>query len=206
MAVTDRRAAGARSILEAIRSAISAGADLIQIRERDLGGAELLRLTRDVLETAKEAGGRCRILVNDRLDVALSAKASGVHLPSQGLPIGLARRHVPKKFQIGRSVHSLSEARLAEKEGADYLVFGPIFQTPGKEAFGPPAGPAGLLKVAEAVHVPVWAIGGVNPETAAELRGLPIAGVAAIRALLGAPDPAAALAALRSALDGAGRS
>ncbi len=200
--VTDRRAAAPRSILDMIRPAIAAGAEMIQIREKDLGGAELLRLARESVAAAKEAGGRCRILVNDRLDVALSAKAAGVHLPADGLPIGAVRRHVPKRFLIGRSVHSLAEARLAEKEGADYLVFGPIFPTPGKESFGPPAGPAGLLKIAQAVRVPVWAIGGINPETVLELRGLPIAGVAAIRALLAVPDPAAALAALRSALEG----
>ena len=200
--VTDRRAAEPRPILEVARAAIAGGADMVQLREKDLGAAELLSLARDLVAAAKEAGGRCRILVNDRLDVALAAKAGGVHLPAEGLPIEAVRQHAPRRLLVGRSVHSLAEARQAEKQGADYLVFGPVFATPSKVEFGAPHGPVALRKVAETVRIPVFAIGGVNAATAAELRGLPVAGVAAISAIVAAPDPAEAVRALRAALEG----
>jgi thiamine-phosphate pyrophosphorylase len=198
--VTDRRAAGSRALLDLARAAMAGGADLVQLRDKDLGGKELLHLARELVEAARSAGGRCRVLINDRLDVALAAKAAGVHLPAEGLPIGSVRAHAPKRFLVGRSVHSLGEAQKARKEGADYLFLGPIFATPSKAAYGPPLGPAVLRKAAESVDLPVWAIGGITPATAAELRGIPIAGVAAISAIAGAPDAGAAVAALRAAL------
>ncbi len=204
LCVTDRRVAGERPILDVIRAAIAGGADLVQIREKDLGGAELLRLAREAVEAARAAGGGCRILINDRLDVALTAKAAGVHLPAEGLPIDGVRRCAPRRFLVGRSVHSLAAARQAEKDGADYLIFGPVFDTPSKAVFGAPHGPAVLRKVVEAVRLPVWAIGGIGPANAAELRGIPIAGAAAISAIVAAPDPAAAVRALRAALEGTG--
>lgn len=202
LCVTDRIAAGGRPLLELVRAAIAGGADMLQLREKDLCGGELLRLAREVVAVAKEAGGRCRVVVNDRLDVALLAKAQGLHLPAQGLPIAAARRHAPKRFLIGRSVHALAEARQADREGADYLLFGPVFATPSKAAFGAPHGPEELRKVVESVRAPVWAIGGIGRDTIGELRGIPLAGVAAISAIVGAPDPAEAIRALRSILLG----
>jgi thiamine-phosphate pyrophosphorylase len=198
--VTDRNATLGRPLLEVVQGAIAGGVDRIMVREKDLPGGELLLLARAVVEAARAAGGRCRVIVNDRLDVALAAKAAGVHLPADGLPIAGAREHAGKKFLVGRSVHSLAEARQAEKEHADYIVLGPVFATPSKAAFGPPLGPAALRKIAESVRIPVWAIGGIVPGTAAELRGIPIAGVAAIGAIAGAGDPATVVSELRAAL------
>ena len=198
--VTSQKSTGDRPLLDVVREAIAGGCDLIQVREKDLLGGPLLQLVRSIVEAAKPRGARCAVVVNDRLDVALAAKAAGVHLPADGLPTGQVRRHAGKKFLLGRSVHSLAEAKQAAKDGADYLFFGPVFATPSKAAFGPPQGPDLLRKIAEAVKVPVWAIGGINPGTAAELRGLPIAGVAAISFIASAPDPAAAVRALRDSL------
>jgi thiamine-phosphate pyrophosphorylase len=139
-------------------------------------------------------------VVNDRLDVALAARAAGVHLPAAGLPIALVRRHAGTRFLVGRSVHSAAEAREAEKAGADYLVCSPVFETPGKAAFGDPLGPETVGRVAAAARIPVWAIGGIDAGNAATIAGLPIAGVAVIRAIAAAPDPEAAARALRAAL------
>ncbi|HYS05190.1 MAG TPA: thiamine phosphate synthase [Candidatus Dormibacteraeota bacterium] len=200
--VTSRTATGERPLLEVVKGAIAGGCDLIQVREKDLAGGPLLALAREIVEVAKSTARRCPVVVNDRLDVALAAKAAGVHLPADGLPIEKVRRAAGKRWVIGRSVHSLAEARQAQKEGADYLIFGPVFETPGKAAFGPPQGPDLLRKVVEGVRVPVWAIGGITPGRAAELRGLAIAGVAAISCIAGAPDPAAAVGLLRAALVG----
>ncbi len=199
--VTDRHAAGDRPILDVAAAAIQGGAAFIQVREKDLPARELLRLVLDLRSAAHAIGAeRVRIVVNDRLDVALAAKASGVHLPATGLPVAAVRQKVGRKFLIGRSVHGLAEAREAEKAGADYLVFGPIFPTPSKIGLGEPQGTAALAKLVQSVRLPVWAIGGIHAENAALLRGTGIAGVAAITAIAAAPDPAAAVRALRAAL------
>lgn len=190
--VTDRSSlAAGRTLAEVVEAALSGGVTRVQVRERDLEGGALLRLVEEMLALAARQGkGKVGVVVNDRLDVALAAGASGVHLPAAGLPIRPARIHAGPRFRIGRSVHSLAEARAAEKEGASEILFGPIFETPSKAAFGPPQGIDALRKVAETVRIPVWAIGGITPQTAPSLRGLPIAGVAAIGAFASAQDPA----------------
>jgi thiamine-phosphate pyrophosphorylase len=199
--VTDRNATNGRALAEVAAAAARGGLDRVQVREKDLEGGPLFRLVTEIAAAVRGvAGSRTIVLVNDRLDVALAAKAAGVHLPSAGLPAGEARRHAGPKFLIGRSVHSLAEAKEAAKAGADHLIAGPVFATPSKAAHGEPLGVAALEKIARAVRIPVWAIGGITPETARALAGLPIAGVAAIRAIAAAPDPAAAVRALREAL------
>ena len=200
MFVTDRHASPGRPIEEVAAAALRGGVSLVQVRERDLGGAALLQLATGLVAAARAAGAGARVVVNDRLDVALAARAAGVHLPAAGLPIALVRRHAGARFLVGRSVHGAAEAREAERSGADYLVFGPVFETPGKAAFGAPLGPEALARVAEAARIPVWAIGGIDAGNAATLAGLPIAGVAVLRAIATAPDPEAATRALRAAL------
>jgi len=197
--VTDRAATGGRPLVEVAAAAIAAGVARVQVREKDLDGGPLLRLVRDIQEAAK-AAGRCQVIVNDRLDVALAARAAGVHLPAEGLPIGAVRARASRRFLIGRSVHSLAEAQKARKEGADYLILGPIFPTPSKAAFGEPLGLDTLRRVIDAVPLPIWAIGGINGSTAAGLRGVPIAGVCAISAIAAAPEPAAGVRAIAAAL------
>jgi len=201
MFVTDRQATLGRPIEAIAAAAMRGGASMIQVRERDLGGADLLHLVVAVVGAARGfARDRVRVVVNDRLDVALAAKAAGVHLPASGIPVVAVRRHAGARFLIGRSVHAPAEARDAEKAGADYLVCGPVFATPSKVAYGEPLGPAMLRRIAEAAHIPVWAIGGINAGNAGELREMPIAGVAAIAAIAAAPDPEAAVRELRAAL------
>ena len=203
--VTDRSATNGRALAEVAAAAARGGVDRVQVREKDLEGGPLFRLVTEITAAVRGvAGSRALVLVNDRLDVALAARAAGVHLPSAGLPPGEARRRAGAKFLIGRSVHSLAEAKEAVKAGADHLIAGPVFATPSKTAFGEPLGIATLEKIARAVRIPVWAIGGITPETARTLAGLPIAGVAAIRAIAAAPDPAAAVKALREALAATG--
>lgn len=202
--VTDRDATAGRPLPDIARAAVSGGCDLLQIREKDLSGGALLALTRDIVAALgpSKPGSRagCSVVVNDRLDVALAGRAAGVHLPAVGLPTTAVRKAAGKKILIGRSTHSAAEARQAQKDGADYVIFGPVFETPGKAAYGPPAGTEALRRVLESVTVPVWAIGGITPETAVLLKGIRIAGVAAIRWIAGASDPAEAVRLLRAAL------
>jgi thiamine-phosphate diphosphorylase len=181
--VTDRQrlapiASSDDALVGFVGAAARAGVDLVQVRERDLDGRALTRLVHRCLEAV--AGTRARVLVNDRLDVALAAGAHGVHLPGHGVPAVRARSIAPRGFLIGRSVHHASEAaRVAEEGGLDYLVFGTVFATSSKVGVAP-AGVEGLAAAVAAVRLPVLAIGGVTLERAPEIARAGGAGVAAI--------------------------
>src|SRR5579862_8874797 len=136
--ITDR--AQLKSPLEEkIAQAMDAGVDWIQIREKDLTARQLLALAERAVAKARHAGST-RVVVNDRIDVALAASAHGVHLTTRSLPIAEVRRIVPEGFLIGKSCHSLADAEAAESTGADYILLGPIFPTPSKLPYGPPLG------------------------------------------------------------------
>lgn len=186
---------GAASVAAQTRRAAEAGVDLFQLREKSLTGRALVDLAREV--QAALAGSATRLVVNGRPDVAVLAGAAGVHLPAFGLSARDVRRVFPG-LQIGISTHDLEEARRAAGEGADYLLFGPVFETPGKEARA--TGVAALAEVVRAVAVPVLAIGGVTASQAAAVRRTGAAGLAAIRELAGADLPAR-VTALRRAWD-----
>jgi thiamine-phosphate pyrophosphorylase len=194
--VTDRLALADASALAAIiRSAAEAGVDWIQIREKDLEARPLAELVRGALAETRETGAR--ILVNDRLDVALAAGAAGVHLGETSLPVEIVaewRRAANRKhFLIGVSCHSPDAALAAERGGADYVFFGPVFATPSKAAFGPPQGIARLREVCLSVKIPVLAIGGITAENAGNCLEAGAAGIAAIRFFQESPDVAAAV-------------
>jgi thiamine-phosphate pyrophosphorylase len=165
-------------LVECVGAAAQAGVDLIQVRERDLDGGALTRLVYRCVEAV--ARTHARVLVNDRVDVALAAGAHGVHLPGHGVPAARVRPNVPHGFLIGRSVHHASEAaRVAEEGGLDYLVFGTVFATASKAGIAA-AGVKGLAAAAEAVPLPVLAIGGVTLDRAPEVARSGAAGAAAI--------------------------
>ena len=197
-------------LLGKIAEAARAGVDWIQVREKDLGGRELSALVQDALRCAKastrkklkgtQRGGR--ILVNDRLDVALATRAGGVQLGEKSFPPQEARRlvralHREKDFLIGVSCHSLEAAKKAEQAGADYIFFGPVFATPSKAAFGAPQGLERLAEVCRAVSIPVLAIGGVTLENSAACLSAGVSGIAAIRLFQDAEDMTAVVRALR---------
>jgi thiamine-phosphate pyrophosphorylase len=215
--VTDRRALGIANpadslaaLIQKIEEVVAAGIDWVQIREKDLPARELASLTRQALRiTAKSSGkssAATRVLVNDRLDVAIAERAGGVHLSVKSLPVreakrliqsALAKQAVGKSFLVGASCHSLEAAKAAEHDGADYIFFGPIFPTPSKQQFGPPQGIQSLQQVCRTVSVPVLAIGGVTLDNAALCIHAGAAGVAAIRLFQDALDPISAVDRLR---------
>lgn len=160
------------NLLSHVTAAIQSGVDMIQVREKDLEARALYDLVCRIRDAA--AGTSTKILVNDRLDVALAANVDGVHLPSNGLPTARVR---PLVRVLGRSTHTLEEALQAEQDGADFVIFGPVFETPGKT----PVGLEALRKVAAAVRIPVLAIGGITPENTSLVIEAGAAGVAAIR-------------------------
>ena len=128
-----------------IARAIAAGVDWVQIREKDLPARRLLALTEAAVRPARREG-RTRVMVNDRLDVALAAQAHGVHLGTRSMPADLVRRLAPRDFVVGVSCHSLEEALAAQAAGADYILLGPIFATPSKLRYGPPLGSPSCAK------------------------------------------------------------
>jgi thiamine-phosphate pyrophosphorylase len=195
--VTDRKSLGpgepVENLLAKIRAAVEAHVDWIQIREKDLPARELLALAQESVGITKTLGGKTQVLVNDWLDVALAAGAAGVHLGRESVPatevVKWSRAgNAPPGFLIGVSCHSLEETREAEKAGADYVFFGPIYDTPSKRAFGEPQGIARLKEASAGVRIPVIAIGGVNERNAAECLRAGAAGIAAIRMFQEAKD------------------
>jgi thiamine-phosphate diphosphorylase len=187
--VTDRKAfpgptdEQVRLLLEKIEAAARSGVDWVQIREKNLPAKELASLAAEAL---RRVPSTCRILVNDRLDVAMVSGAGGVHLGEQGIPVQDAKRLLREKsvspgFLVGVSVHSLASARAAEESGADYLIFGPVFETPSKARLGAPQGVEKLAEVCAGVAVPVFAIGGIDAGNASQCQAAGAAGIAAIR-------------------------
>jgi thiamine-phosphate pyrophosphorylase len=170
-------------LIARITVAAVAGVDWIQIREKDLDGARLAELARAVLA---QVSPKCRILINDRLDVAYAVGAAGVHLGERSISVQDAKlftrqKSISQPFSIGVSVHSLEAAQRAESDGADYVIFGPIFATPSKVAFGEPQGLERLGRICSALKIPVMAIGGITVETAPQCYARGAAGIAGIR-------------------------
>jgi thiamine-phosphate pyrophosphorylase len=203
--VTDRRGLAlterAGDLLRSIRRTIGAGVDWLQIREKDLSGRELFDLTQQAVQAA--SGTAIRILVNDRLDVALTSGASGVHLGGESFPVSRVVHwcrsgRAPSGFLVGASCHTLEEAVAAESDGADYLFFGPVFPTPSKLLFGPPQGAERLAEVCRRIRIPVLAIGGINEKNARDCARSGAAGIAAIRLFQESTDLAAVVARLRA--------
>jgi thiamine-phosphate pyrophosphorylase len=189
-----------------IGAAAAAGVDWIQIREKDLSGRDCGWLTREALRRfAKSQASNAaatRILVNDRLDVALSERAAGVHLGENGLPLPETKRLSSAltqrlDFLIGVSSHSRETARAAASGGADYLFFGPVFATPSKAAYGSPQGLERLAEVCRSVPIPVLAIGGITVANASACLAAGASGIAAIRLFQDAPDMLALVQTLR---------
>ena len=182
--ITDRRGLEPRPLLPRILAAIEAGVDLVQIREKDLPTWELVELAGAAVAAATGTG--VKVVVNDRLDIALAVGAHGVHLGVRSIPPEAARAAVaklslPGPFLVGVSCHSLEQAFAAAIAGADYLLLGPIFPTSSKLAYGLPLGLEKLGDVAARVKVPVLALGGIGVEQVKSCLAAGAAGIAGIR-------------------------
>jgi thiamine-phosphate diphosphorylase len=187
---------------ETIQWAIQAGVDWVQIREKDMPARELVDLVRDAVRAGAalaSAGGTRdghvapRVVVNNRLDVALAAGAAGVHLGRESMNVRdvvnwCRSGNAPPEFMIGVSCHCIEEAREAESAGANYIFFGPVFETPSKRAFGEPQGMARLAEICASVGIRVIAIGGADEVNAQDCVRAGAAGIAAIRMFQQARD------------------
>ncbi len=199
--ITDRRQLRSMSLAAVIRETLRAGVDMVQIREKDLASRELITLVEEALRlnvgasgagpgpnavrpylVGKEHGeGGASVVVNDRLDVALATGAEGVHLGALSMPVQVVRQVAPRPFVIGVSCHSLDEALAAESGGADYLVLGPVFETPSKLGYGPPLGLEKLRNITSRLRIPVLALGGITVERVRPCLEAGASGIAGIR-------------------------
>jgi len=194
--VTDRSQTRGRDLVTVVGECLAAGLPAVQVREKDLPAAELAALCRRLRAPTRERGAL--LIVNDRVDVALATAADAVQRTSASLPLEDIRAIAGARLRVGASVHSLEDA--VEAKGADWVVFGPVYDTPSKRRYGAPQGLDALAKVAGRVRIPVVAIGGITPERVAEVRAAGASGVAAITAILDAPSPADAVRRFLAAL------
>jgi thiamine-phosphate diphosphorylase len=191
--VTDRRRlAGAdasaedarRCLVAQARYAVDAGIDIVHIRERDLEAAALAALVSEILAATR--GSATRVVVNDRLDVALACGAHGVHLRGDSISPAAARRLAPAGLLIGRSVHAVDD--IAQADGADYVIAGTVFASASKPDASTLLGVDGLRAIVRAAPVPVLAIGGVTAERITSIADAGAAGIAAIGLFFDEPD------------------
>lgn len=193
--ITDADIAKPRTVLDVVQAAVSAGAPSIQLRDKTAPARELAATGRALLPLTRAAGAL--LFINDRLDVALAIGADGVHVGPDDIPVAAIRPIVPKRFLIGTSTDDPEEAHRLVSEGADYLGCGTVYRTATKSDAGEAIGIGRLEQVILAVDVPVVGIGGVTVVRSREIADeTGAAGVAVIRAVMGAPDPSEAVRAL----------
>jgi thiamine-phosphate pyrophosphorylase len=168
-----------------LENAIRSGVDMVQLRERDLSAWTLYFLTKKISSIASSYN--VSILINDRADIA-AACGVGVHLTTRSLPVAVIRKRFGDAMLIGASTHSLAEAQAASDGGANFIVFGPVFETISKKIYGEPVGLAALSETVSKVSIPVLALGGIKLENYSEALQTGAAGIAAISLFTGAND------------------
>ena len=182
-----------------VREAIAGGVDIVQLRDKRLPAAEVYRLAlklKDITESKN-----VRLIINDRVDIALAVDADGIHLGQSSLPLPVVRRLVGHGMTIGVSTHGMEEAKRAEKEGADYVTFSPIFPTHCKPGQAP-QGIDALLSIKQALGIPVVALGGINEQNISQVVHGGITNVAVMSLLMHAPAPKGTASVLKKKITG----
>ncbi len=185
--VTDRHQTGEDRFLQILSDIIPEQGMMVQIRERDLGSRELLRFVEAVHRLTWPFHVPC--LINDRVDLVLATRAAGVHLRSDSMPTKEARKCLGAGYLIGKSVHSSEEALQSEHEGADFVVLGPVYETPSKRQYGPPLGIRVLREAGRHCTIPVYAIGGMTPARVENVMAAGAAGIAVVSSIFQAASP-----------------
>src|SRR6266568_7631159 len=187
--VTDRKQTGGRNLSEVVEEALRGGVRAVQLREKDLSSRELYEMAYELRKLT--ARHNAKLIINDRIDIALAVDADGVHLGHNSVPIYRARKLLGEKKLIGVSCHNQVNAIIAQEKGADFITFGPVFFTQSKARFGKPVGVDKLQNVTHILHIPVFAIGGIKSGNTRDVLAAGAAGVALISAILTANDPTA---------------
>ncbi|WP_152609830.1 thiamine phosphate synthase [Geobacter sp. OR-1] len=184
--ITDRHQAKSANLLETVEAALQGGVRAVQLREKDLPPAELYELA----EALRQLTGRfqARLFINDRVDIAVTVGADGVHLGEKSIPVQAARGILGQAKLIGVSCHSLAGARSAEAAGADFITFGPVFFTRSKAIYGDPLGPE-KLAAAAGLNIPVFGLGGITEGNIRQVLDAGASGIALISAIIAADQP-----------------
>jgi thiamine-phosphate pyrophosphorylase len=185
--ITDRMQTAGRALPAVVADALRGGLRALQLREKDLDAGQLFELAVELRQLTWEYGAK--LLINDRIDVALEVAADGVHLGKAGLPVSEARRILGSERLIGYSAHSPDEALQAQLGGADFVTLGPVYLTPSKAQYGEPLGVSMLAEANRVVTIPVFALGGVKQSSVAEVLSAGAHGVALISAIMAASNP-----------------
>ncbi|MFO1184372.1 MAG: thiamine phosphate synthase [Bauldia sp.] len=201
--LTDRRLSGPRGIAATVAAAVAGGATLVQLRDREATTRDLVAAARELKALLAPLG--IPLIVNDRVDVALAADADGVHVGQSDMAVADARRLIGEGRILGLSITAPADLDGADLSGVDYLGVGPIYATATKGDAALPMGLAGLRAVAARTRLPIVAIGGLDAGNAADVVRAGAAGVAVVSAIAAAPDPRAAAAAIRAAVEAARR-
>jgi thiamine-phosphate pyrophosphorylase len=190
--ITDRRQTRGRPLVSVIEDALRGGVRAVQIREKDLPPDEAYVLAAELRKITSTYGAR--LFINELVDLASDIDADGVHLPENGLSVEKARKIIGQERLIGVSCHSLNAARAAEKSGADFITFGPVFPTPSKAVYGNPVGLEPLTETARILDIPVFGLGGINASNAHQVMAAGVHGIALISAIMAADRPQTAAA------------
>jgi len=185
--ITDRTQTAGRELPAVVADALSAGVRSVQLREKDLPARRQFELALRMRSIT--SAHNARLLINDRIDIALAVGADGVHVGADSLPVAEVRKLLGTELLIGYSAHSVAEALQAERDGADFVTFGPVYQTPSKLKYGDPVGVPQLAAAASALAIPVFALGGVKISTIAEVMSSGCHGAAMISGIVSEPDP-----------------
>jgi len=200
--ITDRKTA-TKPLPEAVRLALEGGVRAVQLREKDLPVRELLALALELRSITREYGAK--LFINDRVDVAVSVDADGVHLGRLSMPPEGARKVVGKDMLIGVSTHNLDEAKAAEAGGADFITFGPIFDTPSKVKKIAPVGIDAIKSIKSGISIPIFALGGIKSGFSGQILASGAYGISMISAIFGAYDIKKAAEIVVQDVAGAGR-
>lgn len=185
--ITDRQASRGRDLRLVVEEALKGGVKAIQLREKDLSSRAQYELASEMRELTTRYNAA--LFINDRVDIALSVDADGVHLGVSSLPIHQARKLLGNNRLIGVSCHNQVDAIAAQDFGADFITYGPVFHTPSKAAYGPPIGIDSLREVTPRLSIPVFALGGINILNTSEVISAGARGIALISAVIAAKNP-----------------
>ncbi|MBJ6799580.1 thiamine phosphate synthase [Geomonas propionica] len=186
--ITGRGETLGRNLEFVVEEALRGGVRAVQLRDKSATSTKELYETAQELRRLTSRYG-AKLLINDRIDVALAVEADGVHIGSSSLPLYKVRRLLGERKLIGVSCHNQTQAITAQEMGADFITFGPVYYTPSKADYGEPVGIEKLNKVAQMLQIPVFALGGVNLDNCAEVVAGDVRGIALISAILSAPEP-----------------
>jgi thiamine-phosphate pyrophosphorylase len=183
--ITDRKQTR-MPLPDAVRLALKGGVRAIQLRERDLPIRVLLAVAQELRKLTNEFDAK--LFINDRVDVSVAVEADGVHLGHQSMPPEAVRKIVNKKMLIGVSTHNPEEARAAEKNGADFITYGPVYLTPSKADLGLPVGPESIINIINRVKIPVFGLGGIKSGNIDQVLSFGADGISMISEIFASDD------------------